>query len=331
MNYRTNAAMKETQTSSEESGHVSGFRHSQKQIWSIGGGKGGIGKSFISTSVAISLAQNGQKVILIDLDLGGANLHTCLGTEVPTKTLSDYFSGRAPSLESIVVDINIPNLRLISGANDALNVASIALSLREKLMKEIRGLNSDFIILDLGAGTTDHTLDFFLMADKQICALVPEPTSIENAYRFIKSAFFRKLQITENILGIRNLIDEAMDHKNSKGIRSPADLVRYVSHMDPIVGRKLEKEIVSFRLNLIVNQVRTHSDIEVGHSIVSVCRRYFGIEANYVGYLDFDNAVWQCLRKRRPLLLECPNAMVAGQFQRITKSLVDPKKIQGTI
>src|SRR6516162_5960252 len=67
-----------------------------KQIWAVGGGKGGVGKSLVAANLAISLARTGAKVCAIDLDLGCANLHTCLGIEIPQVTLSDFFSKREP-------------------------------------------------------------------------------------------------------------------------------------------------------------------------------------------------------------------------------------------
>ena len=60
--------------------------------WAIGGGKGGVGKSLISANLSITLAQTGVKVTAVDLDLGCANLHTCLGVDIPSLTLSDFFS-----------------------------------------------------------------------------------------------------------------------------------------------------------------------------------------------------------------------------------------------
>ena len=60
----------------------------QRQIWSVGGGKGGIGKSLIAASLGWQLARMGQRVVVVDADLGGANLHTCLGLPAPTATMT---------------------------------------------------------------------------------------------------------------------------------------------------------------------------------------------------------------------------------------------------
>src|SRR6185295_16789364 len=67
----------------------------RRQVWSVGGGKGGIGKSLITASVGYQLARMGRKVVLVDADLGGANLHTCLGLSGPALTLGDFICRRA--------------------------------------------------------------------------------------------------------------------------------------------------------------------------------------------------------------------------------------------
>ena len=61
-----------------------------KNIWAFGGGKGGVGKSFVAGNLGILLAQNGHSVILADLDLGGANMHTWLGVNSPKKSISEF-------------------------------------------------------------------------------------------------------------------------------------------------------------------------------------------------------------------------------------------------
>jgi len=301
------------------------------QIWAIGGGKGGIGKSFISSSLALSLARLGRPVTLVDLDLGGANLHTCLGVKPPALTLSDYISGRVESLEQVTVDTGYSNLSFISGSNDALNIADLESVDRQKLIRALRQLQTPNVILDLGAGTSENTLDFFLAADQKIVTFVPEPTSIENAYRFIKSAFYRRMRLAETALGIEDVIAQAMDSKNQFGIRSPADLFRYLRSHNPEAGARLQESISDFRLHLVLNQVRTRGDIELGNSIQSVCRKYFGVESEFLGYIDHDNAVWQSLRKRRPLIVEHPYSSIVGQILKMTKTLLNPQPARAAV
>lgn len=300
-------------------------------IWAIGGGKGGIGKSFISSSLAICLTRMGKSVTLIDLDLGSANLHTCLGIKIPNQTLSDFVSGRTHSLAEVTTVTEIPGLNFISGFNDALNIADLSRDAKNRLIHGLRSLPTPYVILDLGAGTSENTLDFFLAADQKVVAVTPEPTSIENAYRFMKASYYRKLREAESELGIQSLIEAAMDSRNNLGIKSPADLVRYIHQTNPEAGLRLSNKISDFSIQLLLNQVRTRQDIELGHSMKSVCKKYFGIEANYLGYIDHDNAVWQSLRKRRPMVIEYPYSSIVGQFLQISKNLLNPAALRAVI
>lgn len=293
-----------------------------KQIWAVGGGKGGIGKSLLASNLAIALSRLGNQVTAIDLDLGGANLHTTLGVDLPKKTLSDFISGRVRSLRDCLVSTGLPKLDLISGAQDSVKITEITRGQRNSLMEQFRELDSDYIVFDLGAGTSDYTLDFFLAADIGILAILPEPTSIENSYRFIKSAYYRKLWRSKNLEDIRSIVESAMDPQNTIGVRSPSDLFREVSRVSPEAAMRLKREIEQFHPKLIVNQARTQTDIEIGNSVKAVCKKYFGIELDYMGYLDYDSAVWQSVRRKRPLLLEFPNSRLVSNIDRITRYII---------
>ncbi len=300
-------------------------------VWAVGGGKGGIGKSFISSNLAICLARIGKPVTVVDLDLGGANLHTCFGVNAPSRTISDFLSGRISNFSSLAVETGIPGVKIISGFNDDFEVTELNPTGRSLIIEGIRQLPSPYVILDLGAGTGERTLDFFLTADQKIVAATPEPTSLENAYRFIKAAFYRKFRLAEHESEIHDLIESIMTNRDQNGIRSPADLIRRLTAESPESAAKLKSHLQDLKLQVILNQVRSREDIELGHSMKSVCKKYFGIEANYIGYLDHDNAAWRSARKRKPLIVEFPYSSVVGQFLGITKNLLNPQSFRAVI
>lgn len=298
--------------------------HGLKKIWAIGGGKGGVGKSLVSANVAICLALMGNKVVAVDLDLGGANLHTCLGLPIPSVTLSDYVSKKVTNFEELLVSTPISNLKIISGAQDELGMANLKHMHKNQIIRKLHELNADYILFDLGAGTAFNTIDFFITADKGILVVLPEPTSIENTYRFIKSVFYRKLKMIDGMAEVEPLINEAMNAKVTAGATtSPSDLVRKITELNPEVGLRVKNEMAQFRPNLIINQVRSQADIDIGYSIQSICRKYFGIEMSFPGYLDYDQSVWQSVRKRKPLLIEYPNSKLVNNFDRIVSRLVE--------
>jgi len=293
-----------------------------KQIWALGGGKGGIGKSLVASSMAIALARMGHKVIAIDLDLGAANLHTSIGVGLPKKTLSDFFSGRTSELQDCVSPTHITNLEIISGAYDSIGVANIEFEKKVQLLERMRDLDADYLILDLAAGTNFNNLDFFLFADIGLLVLLPEPTSIENAYRFVKSTYFRRLRLSQNLRPVRPLIDMAMDQKNKLGIKTPSDLYKEIKRTNPEAAIHFREELAQFQYKLIVNQTRTQTDVDIGFSVKSVCKKYFGIDMDYVGYLDYDSAVWQAVRRKKPLMTEFPNSQLVSSIERIGNYLV---------
>jgi flagellar biosynthesis protein FlhG len=294
-----------------------------KKIWAVGGGKGGVGKSLVSANVAICLALMGNKVVAVDLDLGGANLHTCLGLPIPQVTLSDYVSKKITNFEDLLVSTPINNLKIISGAQDELGMANLKHMHKNQIIRKLTELDADYILFDLGAGTAFNTIDFFITADKGILVVLPEPTSIENTYRFIKSVFYRRLKMIDGISEIEPLINEAMSAKLYGGQISPADLVRKISESNPEIGLHIRSEMANFRPHLIMNQVRSQADIDIGYSIQSICRKYFGIEMTFPGYLDYDQSVWQSVRKRKPLLIEFPNSRLVSNFDRIVHRLIE--------
>ena len=293
----------------------------RQKVWAIGGGKGGVGKSLITSNLSICLALMGYKVIAVDLDLGGANLHTCLGVPIPERTLSDYISKKARTLDELITPTPIKNLSIISGAQDDVGIANLKHMQKTKILNKLQRLDADYMLLDLGAGTSFNTLDFFISADQGILTALPEPTSIENTYRFIKSVYHRKLKLVEGLLEIGPLIDQAMNAKISQN-STPADLIDRVIEINPEMGQKLRHEISKFAPKLIINQIRTQADVDIGFSMKIICRKYFGINLDYIGYLDYDATVWQSVKKRKPLLMEFPNSGLVGNFDRIVHRLL---------
>ncbi len=299
-----------------------------KDIIAVGGGKGGVGKSFLASNLGILLAKSGKKTVLIDADLGGANLHTCLGIPTPEVTLSDFMTQPLLRIEDVLLRTGQENLFLISGAQDTLGIANPKYSQKAKLVKAIQALNANFIILDLGAGTSSNTLDFFLLADKGVLVVNPEPASIENAYRFIKSALYRRLRSISADPRVRAVIEKAMDKKNDLGVRSPVDLVEYITRMDPRAGTGMEDALGQFRPRLVVNQARSLGDVRIGYAMQSACLKFFGVKVDFIGYLENDEQVWQSMRKRQPIALTQDQGRAVRNLRTITYNLLNDLQLK---
>ena len=295
----------------------------EKEIIAIGGGKGGVGKSFVASNLGIILAKNQKRTVLVDADLGGANLHTCLGVQAPEVTLSDFVNHPNVRIEDVVLRTSLENLMLISGAQDFLGIANPKYSQKLRLLRAIENLNVNYIILDLGAGTSNNTLDFFLIADRGVLVVLPEPTSIENAYRFIKSALFRKLRMMTREPKVRAVIEKAMDKKNDLGIHSPIDLIDHIGQSNQRLGEQLEEALKNFRPAIVLNQVRSMSDVRMGYSMQSACEKFFGLKVDFLGYLENDEQVWQSIRKRQPITLNGEQGKIVRNLRTISYNLLN--------
>jgi flagellar biosynthesis protein FlhG len=158
-------------------------------IISIASGKGGVGKSVIAANLALLLAKQGKRVTLADLDVGGSDIHILFGHMNPPLTLTDFLNRRVERLEDIVQALPFhPGLTLIPGTGDTLATANMPYAKKKRLIRHLKDLPADIVVVDIGAGTGYHALDFFLMADCHVTVATPDPTSVLDLYRFIKLA-----------------------------------------------------------------------------------------------------------------------------------------------
>ena len=294
------------------------------RIIAVGGGKGGVGKSLVTSSLGISLAQRGKRVVVIDADLGGANLHTCLGLSTPARTMSDFIARRVESIEDVVLETGVKNLGLISGAHDHLTASNLKYFQKTRLLSRIATVDADYILLDIGAGISFNIVDFFLIAEQGLLVVIPEPSSIENAYRFLKMSFYRHVWRGVKASPARNVVEQAMDQKNNSGIRTPFDLLEAVERLDGPTGQYLKEQALAFRPRLLINQVRYPEDERLGGSMAAVCRRHLGIDIDAIGAIQLDESVWKANRKRRPFMLDFPESSAALALQDVAQSLLFP-------
>jgi len=296
-------------------------------IIAVGGGKGGVGKSFISSSIAIFLAQLGYDTTAIDLDLGGANLHTSLGIPLTNKGINEFIIDPNLDFSSLAQDTHWPKLKLISGSSEVLDIANVDETQRSRIMSAIFRHKCDFTILDLSAGTHHSTLDFFLMAKHKVVVFTPEPSSIENAYRFLKASFFRKLRRYEHQLQLKGQIDEILANRTSHGIKNPSDLIRVLVQREPVLGLKLKHILGDMNFQIVLNQARTRQETDMGLALQSVCNKYFGFHCDLLGGIEYDNAVWQSLRQKNHLLMANRQSHLYAQLMKIARTLSKPQQI----
>ncbi|MBN1381062.1 MAG: AAA family ATPase [Deltaproteobacteria bacterium] len=291
-------------------------------IWPIGGGKGGTGKSFLTINIGILLARQGYKTLLIDADLGTPNLHTIIGLPNPKTSLSDFVNKTVSTLEETVLEMPVHNLFLISGARNKLDIANFAHEQKMKMLRAISRLHYDYILLDLGAGTAFNTIDFFTLSDSGIFVCIPEPTSIENIYRLIRSVYIRKIRQVLQINCFRNLAGQAEAQNRDAVIQHPEYLLTTLKQIDPEQGGNIEKILQAFQFKLVVNQVRKRDNPRTGTLICKIIEKHLGMRIQFIGNVGFDDRVHETVCMKSPYILKYAHSQTAldlhGVLQGIT-------------
>jgi flagellar biosynthesis protein FlhG len=106
-------------------------------------------------------------------------------------------------------------------------------------------------------------------------------------------------------------------------LKTPKLLIETIKELDAENGSKLAEVLSGFRPKLIINMARTDTDKDLGFGVRSIFRKYWGIELDYMGALEYDDYVWQSVRKRRPIMLDTPNSNLSLHIDRIAKALVN--------
>ena len=304
------------------------MKHSVSQIWPIGGGKGGTGKSFFTGSLGFLLAKQGYKTLLIDVDLGAANLHTIVGVPHPPKGISDFINRRVGTLEETIVSTPLPRLFLISGAMNNLDMTNLTHKQKVKVLRGITKLSYDYILLDLGAGTAFNTIDFFMISKTGIFITTPEPTSIENVYRLIRSVYFRKIQQVLKTDDFKVLAEEAESRDPRATVSNPDLLLRIMGELDPEKGALLQREVESFHFKLALNQLRRQDSQNIGTLMCKIIEKHLALQIEHIGNVSFDDRVHNAVCKRMPFVELYPYTQTALDLRDCCRNLLPEKEAQ---
>ena len=288
----------------------------------VAGGKGGVGKSIVSLNLAVSLASKCKKTILCDLDLGGANLHTLLGLKNNQAGLGTYITKQEKDFSNLLQATGIPNLQFIAGDCLFPGVANMDFFTKKKIISEIAKLDADYIILDLGAGSTYNIIDFFLTTYTGLIVVSPDFTSILNAYSFLKSAVFRfcyrqfPAKSPERQI-LQNSVLQRMEGKDYSFL----SILNVIKDNFPESGTKAIEELSKLKPKIIMNMGRSPNDLELGNRLLHLTKNKLNIDAEYIGFVPYDENVQYSIARRQPLVLSTPSCAFCSAIPSIVKKI----------
>jgi flagellar biosynthesis protein FlhG len=154
------------------------------RVITVASGKGGVGKTNLSVNLAIAYARLGKRVIVMDADLGLANVNIILNI-IPKHNLYHVIR-KQKTMREIMVDTDY-GIQIIAGASGFSKIANLSEEERQNFITELYTLsNADIIIIDTSAGVSSNVLSFIAAADDAVIITTPEPTAITDAYGIIK-------------------------------------------------------------------------------------------------------------------------------------------------
>ncbi len=294
------------------------------QIIPIASGKGGVGKSLLAANLAIVLARAGRRVVLADLDFGGANLHLILGMRGVTAGVGAFVTNPRVEFASIVRDTDYENLRFIPGDGEIPGIANLGSGQKRKLQRRLRGLDADIAVLDLGAGTSFNVMDFFLLSRRGIIVTTPTPTALVNAYLCVKNALYRLLTTTvKRGSDAEKLLKEmTRDTEQIQRVYLP-DLVARLEEVDPQTIGRYREASASFRPRLVMNMLDDPKDAERASRLRRSCSSYLGVELEHLGIVYRDELQDISLGSHLPIVVYKPDAVLSQAVERIADKILE--------
>jgi flagellar biosynthesis protein FlhG len=298
------------------------------KILPVASGKGGVGKSIFVANLGVALAARGKTVILIDLDLGGSNLHSCLGIKNRYSGLGSFIYKKEKSLEALLVETEIERLYLIPGDSLLPGTANLPFSMKQKIIRGIDRLIADYIILDLSAGSTNTIIDFFLLSFSGILITIPEATAILNLYTFFKTALYRLLhQSFPAKSEERRIIHDFIGNRIEGSDLSFANLITNISSFNQESGTLAEKQIAAFFPAVVINMAQSDQDLAIVRNLRDISRKNMGCELEYIGFLPMEEGIHRSMIQRLPFFLSEPGSRFSRSIDLVARKLIATAQI----
>lgn len=163
------------------------------EIWMFTSGKGGVGKSFVTTNIGIGLSKIRKRVLVVDMDLTTGNLHTFFGNPFGGNGLSHYIDGQM-KLSDVVKKSTFTDCDYIQGTQKFAEDVFSDYKKATQLITDLRSLPYDYILLDTTTGVTQSNLNLINLVDKVFSVTTPELASLEKTHRWFEHVMDKKVE-----------------------------------------------------------------------------------------------------------------------------------------
>lgn len=254
-------------------------------ILPIAGGKGGVGKSCFTSCLARHIARTGAVCTAVDLDLGGSNLHSFFGLDNVHAGVGDYLVNKDKTLDAFRVAVpGVSNLSFIPGDGLRPFLANLSHFHKMRLLRDLTRINADVVLLDLGAGSSYNTLDFFRVWGRGLLMTTPEHTAIMNMMNFVKNVVLRIL--AKGCHGnsyMEEISNRAIQQPMQEKIKSIPEILTEMETVSVKRTTGIREQLAALQLDLVVNQVRDLSDLRFVGSVQTSLQKRLGIKVNWQG------------------------------------------------
>jgi len=308
------------------------------RIVAICGGKGGVGKSTIAVNLAMAMGRLGHKVTLVDADLGAANLHTMLGVVRPTAGIAEFFDHQIDSLDDAKLQVGVPTVTLVPGTSRP-GAANINHGQKLRLLRAISKLDTDCVIVDVGAGNSYSVVDLVGIADVKLFVVTPQLPSLHNAYALLKACVHRVISKMADDDYDQRTINTALAHDNTT--RTIPELLAHLRPSAPALADSVVDVLLRFGVGLVGNQMG-NDDVNVLRRMSSMIYDHLLIHAPVMGVVrrsgslngglfagagtvaDRSDDVYPAFRKLAASVLEVDIARLRGHARTSHKAATVP-------
>ncbi len=281
----------------------------------VGGGKGGVGRTLLTSGLAVFFAQLGRRVLLVDAHPNAPTIPTMFGLSAA--------DGMRPPWAPLASDARgaetaVHNVRVLCATSELGGVHGIS---RGRPREIAQHGGADVCIVDLGPGIAHGVLDAMLDADSMIVVTTPEPAAVEALFRFARHAFVRSLE--RSLRGHPREIDcIEQSARDAFGAPWPIALAHRLAAVSDDGAQAAWQTLHRMRIRIVVNGSRSRADLDLGELLAIVSEQRLGIAMDYLGHVEFDDAVILAARHRRPLLVDAPAARASRNLERVARRLI---------